>query len=167
MMPQKKKGELMNSNNHNNAIKKAENFTLEHPDMKSLVHSLIKMSRHPKAMCKIQIGRYNVSEGIFATKLTSNIRFATVHFSPIENDIQICIRNHTENICVFNLAAIKLYHYEKKNYHFIRKEIYEIETFYLHYNEDDYMFKVTFEPYNQITIKADKGLDDNFEEDAE
>lgn len=142
----------MSKKTHNISIKMANTYAAEHPEVKDLIDTFVKMSAHPKTMCKIQIGDYSINN-TFASKLTSNIRFAATLFTSCENELQVLVRNHSENIIIFNLASIKIYSHEKKSYTSIRKETNEVETFYFHYNGDDYMLKTTFEYYRTYEDK--------------
>lgn len=134
----------MKGKNHYKAIEQAESYALEHPEMEKLIHCFIKMSRHPKVMCKIQMGRYSTSEGKFVSKLTSNIRFAAVRFSFIGEDITVEIKNHSESVCTFYLTEIGNI-YCQKNKSVPKPLLIEQETYILGYNGDDYKLSITFE----------------------
>lgn len=137
----------MSKKNHFESIEAAKVYAEEHPELKELIHSFIRMSEHPKAMCKIQIGKYNAKNDFFTTKLTSNVRFATTLFTFYEEEPQIFIRNHSENVCLFNLAAIgKML--SQESYSFPKPLNYDKETYIFSYNGDDYKLTITFEMSN-------------------
>lgn len=134
----------MSMKKHFESIEAAKIYAEKHPELKELIHSFIRMSEHPKANCKIQIGEYNEKDESFTAKLTSNIRFATTLFSFYEGEPQIFIRNHSENVCVFNISAIEKILCQE-NYSVPKPLNYEKEIYILSYNDDDYKLNLTFE----------------------
>lgn len=135
----------MSKKTHFKSIEAAKAYAEEHSELKNLIHSFIRMSEHPKAMCKIQIGTYNTKDESFSSKLTSNVRFVIILFSFYDGELQIYIRNHSENICLFNVTAIGKILYQK-SYSIPKPLNYEKETFIFSYNnDDDYKLDITFE----------------------
>ena len=137
----------MSKKNHFKSIEAAIIYAEKHPELKELIHSFIRMSEHPKANCKIQIGKFSEKDESFTAKLTSNIRFATTLFSFYKGEPQIFIRNHSENVCVFNLFAIgKIL--SQESYSVPKPLNYEKETYIFFYNGNDYELNITFEMNN-------------------
>lgn len=134
----------MSKKTHFEAIEKAKIYAEEHPELKELIHSFIRMCEHPKAMCKIQIGTYNSKDKSFSAKLTSNVRFANTLFSFYEGEPQIIIRNHTEKICLFNVTAIGKMLYQH-SYSVPNPLNYMKEIYVFPYRGDDYRLEITFE----------------------
>lgn len=134
----------MSKKNHFKSIEAAKIYAEKHPELKELIHSFIRMSEHPKANCKIQIGKFSEKDESFTAKLTSNVRFANVLFGFYEDEPLIYIRNHIENVCVFNLSAIgKILSLE--SYSVPKPLNYEKEIYIFSYNGDDYKLSLTFE----------------------
>lgn len=135
----------MSKKTHFESIEIAKAYAETHPELKDLVNSFIRMSEHPKVMAKIQIGKFDEKEDSFAAKLISNVRFATTLFTFCDGEPQIYIRNHSENICLFNVTAIGKILYQK-SYSIPKSLNYEKETFIFSYNNnDDYKLDITFE----------------------
>ena len=134
----------MSKKKHYESIEIAENYAETRPELKELIGDFIKMSKHPKAMCKISIGTFNKKENSFLSKLTSNVRFASTLFSNFEEEPQVFIRNHSENVCMFNLTGIEKILYHRAD--IIPKPLdYEQKIYIFSYNGDDYRLKITFE----------------------
>lgn len=140
----------MSKKNHFESIEAAKIYAEKYPEQKELIHSFIRMSEHPKVNCKIQIGKFNVKDESFTAKLTSNIRFANIIFSFYEREPQIYIRNHSENVCVFNLSAIGKILYQE-SYSVPKPLNYKKEVYIFSYNGDDYKLSLTFEMSNLKT----------------
>lgn len=134
----------MSKKTHFESIEIAKAYAETHPELKDLVNSFIRMSEHPKVMAKIQIGKFDEKEDSFAAKLTSNVRFVTTLFSVCDGELQIYIRSHSENICLFNVTAIGKILYQK-SYSIPKPLNYEKETYIFSYNNDDYKLDITFE----------------------
>lgn len=130
---------------HLESIELAQAYAAEHPEMENLINTFVRMSGHPKAMCKIQIGNFGAEDETFTCKLTSNVRFARTLFGSIEGEPAIYIRNNSfENVCFFNMSYIeKILKQEKHSYP--RPLNYEKETFVFAYCGDDYKLTATFE----------------------
>lgn len=137
----------MSKKNHFESIEAAKIYAEKYPELKELIHSFIRMSEHPKVNCKIQIGKFNVKDESFTAKLTSNIRFANTLFSFYEGEPQIFIRNHSENICIFNFSAIEKI-LSQESYSVPKPLNYERKTYVFSYNGDDYKLSLTFEMNN-------------------
>jgi len=137
----------MSKATHSAAMQMAQLYAIEHPEIQGLVDLFTKMSEHPKAMCKIDLGTYNTKDKSFSSKLISNIRFAKVLFSTYGGNPIIHIRNNSsENICILNLSLIsKIYHSEKRSFAVPR---YDTEVYAFHYGSDDYILKATFDETN-------------------
>ena len=134
----------MSKKTHFESVEAAKAYAEEHSELKNLIHSFIRMSEHPKSMVKIQIGEYNAKDEFFVPKLTSNVRFVTTLFSFCDGEPQIYIRNHSENVCLFNITAIGKILYQK-SYNIPKPLNYEKETYIFSYNKDDYKLDITFE----------------------
>lgn len=134
----------MSKKTHFESIEAAKAYVEEHSELKELIHTFIRMCEHPKAMCKIQIGTYKAKDNSFNSKLTSNVRFATTLFSFYEGETQIIIRNHTENICLFNVTAIGEILYQH-SFSVPKPLNYTKEVYVFPYRGDDYRLEITFE----------------------
>lgn len=134
----------MSKKTHFESIEAAKAYVEEHAELKELIHTLIRMCEHPKAMCKIQIGTYNPKDKSFSAKLTSNVRFANTLFSFYEREMQVYIKNHTENICLFNVAAIGKILYQH-SYSVPKPLNYTKEIYVFLYRGDNYRLEITFE----------------------
>lgn len=134
----------MSKKKHYESIEMAENYAETRPELKELINDFIRMSKHPKAMCKILIGQYNEKDKSFLSKLTSNVRFSNTLFSNYEGEPQVFIRNHSENICVLNLTCIDKILYSKVD--IVPKPLnFEKKTYVFPYNGDDYKLGIVFE----------------------
>lgn len=134
----------MSKKKHYESIELAENYAETRPELKELVNDFIRMSKHPKTMCKIMVGQYNEKDKSFLSKLNSNVRFANALFSNYEGEPQVYIRNHSENVCVLNLAGIDKILYHKTDV--IPKPLdFEKKTYVFSYLLDDYKLELSFE----------------------